>query len=113
MRFVANAKYIHYSPYKLRPLIDVIRGKKAQFALGWLNSYPTRKTDTIKRVLEAAMANAKQKEAEPLELIVKEVRVEHGPTFKYFKPGAMGRATIQRKRFCHISITLESTKKEA
>lgn len=113
MRFVANAKYIHYSPYKLRPLIDVIRGKKAHFALGWLNSYPTRKTDTIKRVLEAAIANAQQKDAESTELLVKEVRVDQGPLHKYFKPGAMGRATIQRKRFCHISITLETTKKEA
>lgn len=113
MRFVANAKYIHYSPYKLRPLVDAIRGKKAEFALGWLNSYPARKNDAIKRVLESAMANAKDKEANPSELVVKEVRVDQGPMYKYFKPGAMGRATVQRKRFCHVSITLESTKKEA
>lgn len=113
MQFVANAKNIHYSPYKLRPVVDVIRGKKAEFALGWLNSFPTRKTETIKRVLESAIANAKHKEADPSELIIKEVRVDQGPNFKYFKPGAMGRATVQRKRFCHVSITLVSKNKEA
>ena len=27
MQFVAKARYIRISPYKLRPLVDVVRGK--------------------------------------------------------------------------------------
>ena len=33
MQFNARARYIRYSPYKLRPLADVIRGKNAGYAL--------------------------------------------------------------------------------
>ena len=49
-------------------------------------------------------------------LTVKEIRIDQGPIFRYFKPGAQGRAMPQRKRLSHISIIMESkdlVKKEA
>ena len=49
MQFIAKAKYIHYSPYKLRPLVDVIRGKNAQYALNWLATYPVQRVSQLKR----------------------------------------------------------------
>lgn len=108
MQFVAKARFIRYSPYKLRPLADVIRGKNAQYALDWLSVNETRRTVSLKKVLQSAIANAKDLEdARSTELVVKEIRVDQGPIIKYFKPGAMGRANVQRKRFSHISITLE------
>jgi large subunit ribosomal protein L22 len=109
MRFVSKAKYVHYSPYKLRPIADAIRRKDAQFALNWLATYVTQRTLPIKKALESAVANARHlANKQPQELIIKDLRVDQGPIFKYFKPGAMGRATILRKRFSHISVELES-----
>ena len=32
-QFVAKAKYVRYSPYKLRPLVNVVRGKDVDYAL--------------------------------------------------------------------------------
>jgi large subunit ribosomal protein L22 len=109
MRFRAIAKYIHYSPYKLRPLVDVIRGKNAQYALNWLSTYSVQKAKPLEKVLKSAVANAKNKSNISAEnLIIKDFRVDQGPIFKYFKPGAMGRPTVLRKRFCHLNVTLES-----
>ena len=114
MQFVAKARYVWYSPYKLRPLADVVRGKKASYALGWLETYKTKRSLPLKKALESALANAKSlKNIDPSDLSVKEIRIDQGPIHRYFKPGAMGRAMIQRKRLCHISVILESKVQEA
>lgn len=109
MQFTAKAKYVRISPYKLRPYVDVIRGKNVKYALDWLGTIPVRRTVSIIKVLESAAANAKSlNNFEKVTLVIKDIRVDQGPIFKYFKPGAMGRANIQRKRLSHISIVLES-----
>ncbi len=114
MQFVAKAKYIAYSPYKLRPVADVIRGKGASYALNWLTTYKTKRTHALKKALESAVANARNlQNIGPEKLSIKEIRIDQGPIRRYFKPGAMGRAMIQRRRLCHISIVLESHGKEA
>lgn len=105
MEFVAKAKFVKYSPYKLRPLADVVRGKDLIYALGWLTTYRNKRVEPVKKVIESAMANAQNLAGlEKKDLYVAEIRIDEGPLFKYFKPGAMGRANIQRRRFCHISV---------
>lgn len=114
MQFVAKARYVWYSPYKLRPLADVVRGKNAAYAINWLSIYKNQRTVPLKKVIESAIANARQlKNVTAENLAIKEIKVDQGPIHRYFKPGAMGRAMIQRKRLCHISVILESTTKEA
>lgn len=116
MRFVAKTKYIWYSPYKLRPLVDVIRGKDAVYALNWLSIHKTKKSAPIKKTLVSAIANAKDRENVTVDnLMVKEICVDQGPVRRYYKPGAMGRAMVQRKRQCHLKIVLEpkNNRKEA
>jgi large subunit ribosomal protein L22 len=108
MRFMAKARFIRYSPYKLRPLADVIRGKNVRYALDWLTTVPVQRVMPLKKVIESAVANAKNgKNIEATELLIKDIRVDQGPIFRYFKPGAMGRANPQRKRLSHISVVLE------
>lgn len=108
MQFNASARYIHYSPYKLRPLVDVVRGKNADYAVHYLSTAALKRAIPIKKLIESAVANAKQLQGvSSSQLTIKEIRVDEGPTYKYFKPGAMGRANVQRKRFSHISVVLE------
>src|SRR5579885_2421598 len=105
MRFVAKAKYIRLSPYKLRPIADVIRGKNVQFALNWLATCALKKAEPIQKIVQSAAANAKQQgKVEADQLIIKEIKIDQGPIFRYFKPGAMGRANIQRKRLSHMNV---------
>lgn len=111
IQFTAKVRFIRFSPYKLRPLADVIRGKNAAYALGWLRTYPVNRATPIRKMVESAIANAKNlKNIEPKELVIKDIRIDVGPMFRYFKPGAMGRANIYRKRSSHMSIVLEPVK---
>lgn len=113
MQFVAKARYVWYSPYKLRPIADVIRGKSALYAVAWLKTYKTKRAQPLYKVLQSAIANARSlQNVEPSNLIVRDLRVDQGPIHRYFKPGAMGRAMVQRKRLCHISVILEPKTKE-
>lgn len=107
MEFVAKARYLRYSPYKLRPLIDIIRGKNVTYALSWLSTCKMKKALPVKKTLESAVANAKFANVESDGLWIKDIRVDQGPIFKYFKPGSHGRANPQRKRLSHLSIILE------
>ena len=109
MQFNAKARNIRFSPYKLRPLADVIRGKNAAYALHWLQTTPIKRAEPLYKLVHSAVSNAlnKQNELKPDQLQIQEIRVDEGPIYRYFKTGAMGRANIQRKRFSHISVVLK------
>ena len=108
MQFGARSRYLRYSPYKLRPLADVLRGKNVRYALNWLSTCPLKKVKPIKKLIESAVANAKNlQNLEADVLKIKTICVDQGPSYRYFKPGAMGRSNPQRKRFSHLSVVLE------
>jgi len=115
MIFKAKAMGVHYSPYKLRPIADLIRGKRAAYALAWCATNATRRTQPVKKVLDSAVANAKSLQNIALdELWVKRIYIDQGPIRRHFKPAAQGRAMPQRRRLCHINVELEvKTNKEA
>jgi large subunit ribosomal protein L22 len=109
MEFVAKARYVSYSPYKLRPVVDIMRGKNAAYALGWLMTYKTQRATPVLKLLQSALANAKHlKNLDPKLLKISTVCVDQGPIRRYFKPGDRGRAMPQRKRYCHMSIVLQA-----
>ncbi len=114
MQFDAKARYIRISPFKLRPLADLIRGKKVRYALDMLTTSALQKAGPIKKLIESAAANAKHlKNLEQAELVIDTIQVDHGPSFKYFKPGAMGRSNPQTKRLSHVRVILKPLVKKA
>lgn len=109
MKFMAKARYIHCSPYKLRQLVNAIRGKDAANALNVLKTVALQRAVPIRKALESAVANAKHQEnLDITQLFIKDLRVDQGPVHRYYKPGAQGRSMPQRKRLSHISVVLES-----
>lgn len=109
----AISKYIRISPYKLRPIVDVIRGRQLDQALAWLKTVSNRRISPIEKALQAAYANAKNKHkniSSMNSLYIKEIRVDQGPTISYFKPAAMGRASVQKKRMSHLAVVLDEKK---
>ena len=109
MQYKAKAKDIPFSPYKLRMYADVVRGKNAAYALHWLATQAVGRITPIKKAIESAVANANSLNGiERQDLWISEIRIDQGRIFHYFKPGAMGRATPQRKRFSHISVIVET-----
>lgn len=110
MQISAKSKYIRISPYKLRPIADLIRGKSLAESLAYLRAHTTRRTSPVLKVLNSAFANAKNlhKDVDSAEsLVVKTIKVDGGPMLKYFTPSAMGKASPQKKRLSHIYVMLE------
>lgn len=113
MQFIAKVRFLRISPYKLRPLVDVVRGKNVEQSVRWLATSAIKRSVPLKKMIESAAANAKNRENYDLsELMIKKIFVDQGPIYKYFKPGAMGRSNVQRKRFSHATVILEPIAKK-
>jgi len=108
MQFSAKSKFLHISPFKLRPFVDVVRGKNVENAVKWLSTVAVKRAVPIKKLIESAAANAKDLHNISMsDLKIVDIRIDHGPMYKYYKPGAMGRSNIYRKRLSHASVILE------
>jgi large subunit ribosomal protein L22 len=100
------------SPYKMRLVIDQIRGKDVNEALALLRFSKKHAARQIEKVLNSAVANAEYKGREsndPVDvdtLYVKHAIINEGPKLKRFTPAAMGRATPIQKRTSHVEIVL-------
>lgn len=101
---------VRISPYKLRLLADVVRGRSVGEALAWLKTYGSNRTVPVFKVIASAYANAKHKNPELQGklggLFIHTIRVDEGGIVRYFKPGARGRGNPQRKRLSHIEVVL-------
>ena len=100
------------SPYKMRLVIDEIRGKDVNAALNYLAFSKKHAAKQIEKVLRSAVANAEshaRNDNESLDvdtLFVKHAIVNEGPKLKRFTPAAMGRATPIQKRTSHVEIVV-------
>lgn len=94
------------SPRKVRRVADLMRGKSTAEALKTLTFTTKRSISPLKKLLESAIANAKNAGIETENLIVKEVQVNNGVTLKRIMPRAMGSASRINKRSSHITIVL-------
>ena len=102
------------SPYKMRLVIDQIRGKGVNEALALLKFSKKHAAKEIEKVLNSAVANAEYKARESGEavdvdtLYVRHAIINEGPKLKRFTPAAMGRATPIQKRTSHVDIIVAS-----
>ena len=60
----------------------------------------------VKKLLEGAIANAKQTGANEADLFIKELTVDKGVVMKRMMPRAMGRGARINKRTSHITLVL-------
>jgi large subunit ribosomal protein L22 len=106
----AIARYVRIAPRKMILVADLVRGKKVNDALNILHYTPKRASGIIEKTVRSALANLMDKEdARNINIDdakISEIRVNEGPTWKRFRPRAMGRATRIRKRTSHLYITL-------
>jgi large subunit ribosomal protein L22 len=106
------------SPYKMRLVIDEIRGKDVNAALNYLAFSKKHAAKQIEKVLRSAVANAEQSARTANEsldvdtLFVKHAIVNEGPKLKRFTPAAMGRATPILKRTSHVEIVVAARQGE-
>jgi large subunit ribosomal protein L22 len=109
---VAIQRGTRQSPYKMRLVIDQIRGKNVNEALGLLKFSKKHAAVQIAKTLNSAVANAEyaaRQNNESLDvdtLYVKHAIVNEGPKIKRFMPAAQGRATPIQKRTSHVHIVV-------
>lgn len=101
----AQLKTYRQSPRKVRVVADLVRGKSVSEALDILTFVPKRAGLPLKKLLESAVANAKNKSMGD-DLMVKDIRVDGGAILYRRLPMAHGRAFPLRKRTSHVSITV-------
>jgi len=110
MEITAKTRMIRISPRKVRIVGDVIKKKNVNEAMGLLTYMPQKASFILKKLLDSALANAKQKKYVDIDnLYIKNVMVDGGPMLKRFLPRAMGRATKIRKRMSHITLVLDES----
>ena len=103
----ATAKFVRIAPRKARLVADEVRGKSVPEAVSILQFTNKRAAGIVGDVIKSAAANAEHNDDADVEsLVVRDVRVDEGPTIKRFRARAMGRATMIRKRTSHISVAL-------
>ncbi len=109
MDAVAKARHIHQSARKVRQVLDEVRGKQVENAINKLHFTPKKAAKIIEKTLRSAVANAINRagsEVDADKLFIKEAFCDEGPTMRRFRPRAMGRATIIRKRTSHLTIVV-------
>jgi large subunit ribosomal protein L22 len=103
----AIARYIRMSPFKVRRVLDQIRGRSYREALIILEFMPYKACDPVLKVLRSAVANAEHNAGlDPATLVVSKAFADGGPTLKRFRPRAQGRAYQIRKPTCHITVAV-------
>ncbi|CAN5894886.1 hypothetical protein BH23ACT12_BH23ACT12_17030 [soil metagenome] len=106
--YKAGAKFIRISPYKVREVAAIIKGKHVDEARRILAFTPKAASVEMSKVLESAIANAEHNFQVPQEeLYIRFVSADEGVTIKRFRPRAQGRGFRIRKRTSHIQLELE------
>lgn len=100
---VAVTRYIRMSPFKIRRVLDQIRGRSYEDALLIVKYMPYKSCPVILKTLLSAGANAKFKfNVEDVSLYLSEAKVDSGPQLKRFRPHAQGRGFPIKKRMSHL-----------
>ena len=105
MEVRAVAKNTGVSPRKVRPLVDMIRGKKVDNALTMLRFAPTPTARVVAKVVKSAAANVENNfQMSPPDLKIVNIYVDEARTMKRFRARARGRASTILKRSSHITV---------
>ena len=104
----AKLSFARVSVTKACFVLDAIRGKDVETALGILEYNPRYASSLIKKLLESAIANAENNNGMSRDnLYIAECYANKGPTMKRIQPRAQGRAYRIEKRTSHITLILD------
>ena len=105
MEVRAVAKDTGISARKVRPLVDMVRGKSVDEALTMLHFTPTPKARLVAKVVKSAVANAENNfQMSSTDLKIVGIFADEAPTLRRYRPRARGRAAPIRKHSSHITV---------
>jgi len=107
----AISRYLIGSPYKIRPVADLIRRLPYPEAVSILENMPQKGARLIGKTVKSAASNAlsENKKLDEDMLYVREIYIDDGPRLKRIWFRGRGRADMQLKRLCHITVVVDET----
>ena len=107
----AVSKYLIGSPFKIRPVADLIRRRPYPEAVSILENMPHKGAELIGKTVKSAASNAlaDNKKLDEDMLYVREIYIDEGPRLKRIWFRGRGRADMQVKRMCHITVVVDET----
>ena len=99
------------SARKMRMVTDQIRGMEVFHALNTLKFTSRAAAPAVHRLLKSAIASYEEKfEGERVDVgthYISEVKVDSARMLKRLRPAPQGRAHLIRKRYCHVTLTID------
>jgi large subunit ribosomal protein L22 len=107
----AITRYLIVSPYKIRPVANLVRRKPYTEAVSILENMPHKGARLIRKTVVSAASNAlnRDKQLEEDMLYIKEIMIDEGPRMKRVWFRGRGRADMLLKRMCHITVVVDQT----
>jgi len=107
----AVSKYLLGSPFKVRPVADLVRRRSYPDAMSVLENIPHKGARLIRKTVKSAASNALSgnKQLDEDMLYVREIFIDEGPRLKRVWFRGRGRADMQLKRMCHITVVIGET----
>ena len=107
--YKAVTRYLIVSPYKIRPVADLIRRKPYPEAVSILENMPHKGARIIRKTVISAASNALNRDKQLVEdmLFIKEIMIDEGPRMRRIWFRARGRADMLLKRMCHVTVVVD------
>jgi len=107
--YMAITRYLLVSPFKIRPVADLVRRKSYTEAVSILENMPHKGARLIRKTMVSAASNAlnRDKKLDEDMLYIKEIMVDEGPRMKRVWFRGRGRADMLLKRMCHITVVVD------
>lgn len=105
----AILRQVRISPKKANLIAGMVRTKKVQDALDFLNFLPKKGAKIIAKVIKSASANAENNfNQDKDKLIISKILVTKGPTLKRGVSASRGRVAPILKRTSHVTVEVSS-----
>ena len=106
----ATLRYNRQSPFKVRKVLNAVRGANVGTAINYLHFSSEKASLAIEKTIRSAVANLMQNSEDgdinPDLIKIKEAYVNQGPVMKRFRAASMGRASKLRRPTSHLTIIL-------
>ncbi len=105
LEVMSTEKHLRLSARKVRLVIDMVRGKQVDEALGLLKMTPKGASLAVSKAIKAAAANAENNFGLSRDdLFIKTIYADEGPSRRWRKVGARSRIKPIERRSTHITV---------
>lgn len=110
----ARAKQIGASPKRLKPILDLVRGRDVDDAIDTLRLLTSPWAKVVAKVVQSAAANAENNmmmDRDTLRIV--RISADQARPLKRFRPRARGRIGRITKRSSHITVVVDEAGQES